>query len=201
MECNPAQLLVNSSSVLKNGSQLQPRGDSQQELYFTIAICIVHVLLCPVALFGNFSTLIAIWMTSSLHSPANALLSSLAVSDFAVCLISHPLFIARLLIKVFDMPTFFNDHFKSVNRISTGVLCTASFLTVTAIGVDRLLALCLHLRYQSLVTYFRVSWVVISIWVLSGFFASSWVWFEDLFTNLLGPLLVILLVINFVVYQ
>ena len=200
MERNPAQLLVNSSSVLQNSSQLQPRGNSQQELYFTIAICIVHVFLCPVALLGNFATLIAVWKTSSLHSPANVLLSSLAISDFAVGLISHPSFIAKLLSKVLHISAFSRVIFESFKHISTGVLCTASFLTVTAIGIDRLLALYLHLRYQSLVTCSRVSWVVLSIWVFSAFLASSWVWCKDLYANLLGPLIVILLVVNFVVY-
>ena len=200
MESNPAQLLVNSSLSLQNSSQLQPRGDSQQELYFTIAICIVHMLLCPVALLGNFATLIAIWKTSSLHSPANVLLSSLAVSDFAVGLISHPSFIAKLLSKVLHISAFSRVVFESFNHISSCVLCTSSFLTVTAIGIDRLLALYLHLRYQSLVTCFRVSWVVLSIWVFSAFLASSWVWSKDLYANLLGPLIVILLVINVVVY-
>ena len=47
-------------------------------------------------------------------------------------------------------------------------LCTASFLTLSTIALDRLLAVSLHLRYQELVTSKRVTIVLISIWLTSS---------------------------------
>ena len=158
-----------------------------------IAFCAVNVFLCFTSLFGNFATLIAIWKTSSLHSPANTLLSSLAVSDFAVGLICHPLLItcvisasSRILWDAFNMLGSF--------------LCFASFCTTTAIGVDRLLALQLHLRYESLVTQFRVCWVIFFIWVISAFLSSLVKWFFNLYLKVLVSVIVTLLAGNFVVY-
>ena len=52
----------------------------------------------------------------------------------------------------------------------------ASFLGVVAVGVDRFLAIHLHLRYQELVTHKRVVVVVISIWLLCVFFSSMISW-------------------------
>ena len=46
-------------------------------------------------------------------------------------------------------------------------LC-ASLFSVMALCADRFLAISLHLRYQSLVTYKRLGTAVISIWVISA---------------------------------
>ena len=48
------------------------------------------------------------------------------------------------------------------------LLGCASFLNVTAIAVDRLLAISLHLRYGELVTSKRVIIALVSIWITSG---------------------------------
>lgn len=77
----------------------------------------------------------------------------------------------------------------------------ASFMTVTAIGVDRLLALQLHLRYQAQVTVLRVARVVIFIWVFSGIFGTTKLWITaGLCDTFSSATIVSLLVVNFVVY-
>lgn len=173
--------------------------EKDKELYFTIAILVVNVFLCPVALLGNLATLIAIWKTPSLGSPANTLLSSLAVSDFAVGLIVHPIFIARSSLYISENSIHSFTVFMVFNIIAI-FLCCASFLTVTAIGLDRLLAVQLHLRYSSAVTQFRVCWVIIFIRIFSAFFTSIQLWLTHLFTVLVAPAVVTLLVINFLIY-
>ena len=47
------------------------------------------------------------------------------------------------------------------------VFCCASFLTLTGIAIERLLALCLHLRYKALVTLPKVLAAVTYIWIQS----------------------------------
>lgn len=74
-------------------------------------------------------------------------------------------------------------------------------MTVTAIGVDRLLALQLHLRYQAQVTVLRVARVVIFIWVFSGIFGTTKLWITaGLCDTFSSATIVSLLVVNFVVY-
>ena len=159
---------------------------------FLIAICVIHVIICFTALFGNSVILMTIWKTSSLHSAANILLASLAVSDLAVGLIVQPLFIGGIVSRI--------DTVFSLLNIVGAFLCIASFINVTAIGIDRLLALPLHLRYHAVVTPFRVTVVVVFIWVISGIFASTWSWNLSAFYSAPAASYICLLVGNFVVY-
>ena len=58
----------------------------------------------------------------------------------------------------------------------------------------------LHLRYEALVTPFRVIWVVIFTWVVSGIFSTIRLWATGLSFNALSPIIFTLLVGNSVVY-
>ena len=53
-------------------------------------------------------------------------------------------------------------------RITGTLLCSVSLLTLTAISVDRLLALLLGLRYRQVVTLKRTYVIVATFWVVSG---------------------------------
>ena len=55
---------------------------------------------------------------------------------------------------------------------SSSNLTCVSFLNVSAIAVDRLLGVFLHLRYQELVTSFRIYIVLTIIWITTGVTAS-----------------------------
>ena len=55
-------------------------------------------------------------------------------------------------------------------------LCVVSALTLTAISVDRLLALLLGLRYRQVVTLRRTRITVIGFWILSIVGASTIIW-------------------------
>ena len=57
----------------------------------------------------------------------------------------------------------------------TYLLATASFLNVTVIAFDRLLAVSLHLRYQELVTSKRVIVVLVSVWIISCILAFIYI--------------------------
>ena len=77
--------------------------------------------------------------------------------------------------------------------------CCASFFTITAITVDRFLALQLHLRYHAVVTTSRVTGIVIFIWIFSGvntllLFLSSRIYI------VLRVMVISLLAGNFVIY-
>ena len=196
MESDLSMQYNNSYWILQNYSdehlQLYTRHSMHVSLHYGIAICAVNILLSVAATFANFAILTTIWKTPSLHSSANILLGSLAVSDFAVGLVGQPLFIAFLLSGTRHVATIF--------YIFSSLFCSVTFLTITAIGVDRLLALRLHLRYDSLVTSFRVILVVIFIWLLSAFLSSTFLWKPHIFYSSSSPATSTLLVANFVVY-
>ena len=174
-------------------------GFQEEEQLETIALCVVNLFLSCTALIGNVLILLTIWKTSSLHTAANILLANLAVSDLAVGLIGQPLFVSALLLRIYDPPSFSRKLWEDFN-ILISFLCGASFFTITAIGVDRLLALDLHLRYQAVVTRRRIIWIIISIWAVSGILSSLQSWTPDLSYNALSPLIFSLLVGNSAVY-
>lgn len=167
----------------------------QSRLDYAIAACVaMSVLLCFTALLGNCAILITLWRTPSLHSAANILLASLALSDLAIGLVVQPLYIILLLNK--NLGT----RFEIVFAILTASLCLASFFTTTTIGVDRLLALQLHLRYETVVTPVRVVGLVTSIWVFSALYSSTRLWLPKVFYKGLAPIAFTLLFVNFATY-
>ena len=57
----------------------------------------------------------------------------------------------------------------AVSFLTAYMLCSVSLLTLTAISVDRLLALLLGLRYRQVVTLKRTYALLIAVWVVSIF--------------------------------
>ena len=136
-------------------------------LYSThIVNCVFNAFSAYTAIMLNILTIHAMRKTSSLPKALKTLLLSLAVSDLGVGLLAQPLYIVKLVTD----PT--HGAFRRTFTVIILVFTFASFLSVVAISVDRILAIHLHLRYQELVTYKRVVAVVISIWILSVLFPS-----------------------------
>ena len=139
-------------------------------------IAVLNAFLSITAFLGNVLVLVALRKDSSLHPPSKLLLRSLAVTDLCAGLFSEPLYVTLLV-------TVVNEHWNicryvAVASYTTGVLLTlASLLTLTAISVDRLLALLLGLRYRQVVTLKRTRWIIIAFWVLSaGLATMSLLW-------------------------
>ncbi|XP_020605113.1 melanocortin receptor 4-like [Orbicella faveolata] len=146
------------------------------------------------ATLGNVLILIAFHKESSLHAPSKLLLRSLATTDLCVGLISEPVIITFWISVV-------NEHwnicrYALLAHFITGyTLGSASMWTLTAISVDRLLALLLGLRYRQVVTLKRTWVIVVSLWVVST--ASSATWFlNSLITLRYGFILILLCLVT-----
>ena len=156
MKKSPCELLL----------QYYPKISEVDDLRSTfIANCVFNVFLSSTAILFNTVTLLAIRKTSSLPKTLRTLLVSLAVSDICVGLLGQTLY-TSLLVKWLQLKII-NCSIYMAFDVSMGLFSIASFLGVVAVGVDRFLAIHLHLRYNELVTYKRVIAVVISIWLLS----------------------------------
>ena len=134
-----------------------------------IANIVFNSFLCYTTIMLNIITIHAIRKTSSLPKPLKTLLLSLAVSDLGVGLLSQPLFIAYYAMTLAPDAENGVSFLSLLTPMVINLLSYASFFGVTALTVDRFLAIRLHLRYQELVTHNRVVAVVISIWLLSVF--------------------------------
>ena len=178
----------------KNDSRLD-QFESDENLYqavdFEIEICVINAFFSLIALLGNSTILLTVWKTGSLHLAAYILLTSLAVSDLAVGLLIQPSFIAVIQSGI---PTII-----LVFHILVNFFCCASLLTITAISIDRLLVLQLHLRYHAVVTSFRATGVVIFIWIFAA--VGMLLWSLSLRIYIVSLVLVIcVLAGNFVIY-
>lgn len=146
---------------------------------------------------SNVLILAAIWKTTTLHTVTNALVFSLALSDLGVGLICQPLGILISLSLVEHEKTW-----ASVFQMFTASLSAISLLTITAISMERYMALKLHLRYQELVTIKRVVCALVSIWASSIAAASAFMWDDTaLFYKMAFPVILVCLVINIFIYQ
>ena len=138
-------------------------------------ISIFNSFLSVTAFLGNALILIALHKVSSLHPPSKLLLRSLATTDLCVGLIAEPLGIIYCMSEV-------NEYWNVCRYVyyagatTSYILCRVSLLTMTAISVDRLLALLLGLRYRQVVTLKRTYVIVIILWLLSAVFTSTWFW-------------------------
>ena len=138
-------------------------------------ISVLNIFLSITAFLGNVLILAALCKESSLHPPSKLLLRSLPTSDLCVGLISEPLAVTFWMSVV-------NEHWNICYyllraRFQTDYIFVAvSLLTVTAISVDRLLALLLGLRYRQAVTLKRTFVFVITSWLVSTAFSAIHFW-------------------------
>ena len=141
--------------------------DKVEELFVTnILTCILNLSFGFVTFMANSTILLAIKNTCDLHTPSFVLLGSLAATDLLVGLVCQPLFVA---FKIAELERNLNAYcwLRLLQSRTAWTTSGVSFLTVAAVSVDRLLALTLHLRYDTLVTVPRVLQVTFLFWILS----------------------------------
>ena len=146
-----------------------------------LSLCVLHFIFCPVATVGNILAIHALWKASSMPANMKKFFLSLAVSDLAVGLFAQLMYAVVLRMAANGGHDFelLCPAISTVCYFSLSLLACASFLNVTAIAVDRLVAITLHLRYQELVTSRRVIIALVSIWLTSGVVASLFVAFNS----------------------
>ena len=139
-----------------------------------VAICVIGVPLCLSTTVANLLVLVAVWRTPSLHSPSHILLVGLAASDLGVGLAVLPTTILSHVAKITEAASLFCKARQA--EWAFGIfLGTVSLLTVSAINVDRYMAIHYHLRYPQMMTTKRVLAVLTCIWLFgcSGSFLYS----------------------------
>ena len=135
----------------------------QQE---SVPFAAVNIFLSITTFLGNSLILFALHKESSLHPPSKLLYRCLSTTDLLVGLVDQPLHVICWMSVVLT-EAWSLCHYAGEAAYITGVaLCGVSLLTMTAISVDRLLALLLGLRYKDIVTLKRIYIIVATVWVL-----------------------------------
>ena len=131
----------------------------------SVSFSAVNVLLSITATLGNSLILVALHKESSLHPPSKLLYRCLATTDLLVGLVNQPLYAAYWMSVVYEHWSFCR-YAKDAIIISSYVLCGVSLMTMTAISVDRLLAMLLGLRYIDIVTLRHTYITLAIVWVV-----------------------------------
>ena len=166
-------LNITENNLFMDSFNLSQNASGEDTLWLIIT-CAINVPSMLVAIVGNSLVLAAILSAPSLRSPAILLLCNLALSDLLVGLVIQPLFIAHS----FNLTT---RLLTSIWLIMSYSACGISLCTMTAIAVDRFLALHYHLRYSTMVTSFRIKTILTALWLKSVIFSGIYFWSVRIF--------------------
>ena len=166
-------------------------GQAHNHLIF---LSVLDICLFITAFLGNSLILVALHKESSLHPPSKLLYRCLAVTDLCVGIIVHPLAVTELVAGLKKQWNICGYAFES-NFITSYILCSVSLLTLTAISVDRLLALLLRLRYRQVVTLKRTYLAVIVFWTVSIVGTTMNFW-DPLITSWYGNIVAVLCLVT-----
>ena len=145
-----------------------------------IFLSVLNSFMSVTAFLGNALILVALHKESSLHAPSKLLLRTLATTDLCVGLIAEPITVSLWMSMARERRN--NCHYLNVAANITGhFLCTVTLYTLTAISVDRVLALLLGLRYRQLVTLKRIYVTITGFCALAILGTATHFW-SDLIT-------------------
>ena len=126
-----------------------------------------NIFLSITGVLGNTLILVALRKVSSLHPPSKLLFRCLATTNLCVGLIAEPLGIVYWISLTHEQWSLCRYAYASF-FIASYLLSSVSLLTISAISVDRLLALLLGLRYRQVVTLRRTYMIAVIFWLISA---------------------------------
>ena len=155
--------ITEDKTTVKQSCSAEFTEEVHGELIFLPAI---NIFFSFTAFLGNTLILVALHKESSLHPASKLLYRNLAITDLCVGIIVEPLLVAYLMSLVKQRWDICYELDYAGLAIGA-ILCSVSLFTLTAISVDRLLALSLGLRYRRVATLRKAYISVIIMWVIS----------------------------------
>lgn len=135
---------------------------------FTIVMAILVGINAVIASIINCLVILTFAKTKNIRSASNIFIVSLAFLDFIVGILMEPVYCLYLIANLTENIRLSPIMLRIYLYLFTPLAAT-SFLTITAITVDRFLAIKLHLRYLEVVTTQKAIFVTLYIW-FSGIF-------------------------------
>ena len=139
----------------------------------------LNIFLAITASLGNALILIALHKVTSIYPPTKLLFRCLAVTDLLVGLHTQPIYVKTLISSITKSRADRILALEQYRGFWSGLLPLVSVLTLSAISVDRLLALSLGLRYRHTVTLRRVWGVIVGVWFLSALTYTGVIFFVN----------------------
>ncbi|NXG55150.1 NMUR1 protein, partial [Hemiprocne comata] len=158
------QTLFDPKDANLTEEQLRDKYLGPRRSSFFVPVCVIYLLIFVVGAVGNTLTCIVILRHRFMRTPTNYYLFSLAVSDLLVLLLGMPLELYDLWSNYPFLLGTSGCYFKT---LLFEAVCFASILNVTALSVERYIAVVHPLKAKYVVTRNHAKRVIITIWVLS----------------------------------
>ncbi|KAK7944839.1 hypothetical protein WMY93_000567 [Mugilogobius chulae] len=127
-------------------------------------VCVTYLSIFLVGVLGNSLTCAVILHYKVMQTPTNLYLLSLALSDLLVLLMGMPLELLEMW-RSYPFPLGESGCYFKTFLFET--VCFASVLNVTALSVERYVAVVHPLKVKSLLTRAHVKKVIVMLWVMS----------------------------------
>ncbi|XP_068599628.1 neuromedin-U receptor 1 [Brachionichthys hirsutus] len=129
-----------------------------------LQVCLIYLVIFMVGIVGNALTCTVIALNKVMWTPTNYYLFSLAVSDLLVLLLGMPLELYELWQ---NYPFLLGEEGCYFKTFLFETVCMASILNVTALSVERYIAVVHPLRVKYVVTRTHAKRVILTVWGVS----------------------------------
>lgn len=158
---NSADLQTNGKLVNCSANPDAHGGAGISALGISVSIFLCLITLATVV--SNGFVIATIYQTRKLHTPANILIGSLAVTDLMVSLLVMPISIVYTVSGTWSFGQIVCDIWLS----SDITCCTASILHLCVIALDRYWAITDAVEYSARRTPARAAGMIFTVWVIS----------------------------------
>ena len=141
----------------------------QENYISTLAAIILNMITCPMTIFVNLLVIIAVKTKRRLQNSYNILLACLAATDLVVGAIVQPSFIVGELFLITGATlTEYCTHYNRSIFLFVAP-CLASLHLLALLSTERYVVMKYSLRYQEIITNFRLTVGVITCWITAVF--------------------------------
>ncbi|XP_010877926.1 5-hydroxytryptamine receptor 1D [Esox lucius] len=151
------------SNITEAPELMEEHWDESTRLAIQVSVSAVLAVVTLATVLSNAFVIATIFLTRKLHTPANFLIGSLAVTDLLVSILVMPVSIVYTVSKTWSLGQIVCDIWLS----SDITFCTASILHLCVIALDRYWAITDALEYSKRRTMRRAGLMITVVWVIS----------------------------------
>lgn len=161
---------VNFSTTIDPAEELPP--SPVYNLAQQIILAIVAVILSVLTVAGNVMVMISFKIDKNLQTISNYFLFSLAIADFAIGLISMPLFAVTTILGYWPLGPYVCDTWLALDYLASN----ASVLNLLIISFDRYFSVTRPLTYRAKRTTTRAAIMIGAAWGVSLLLWPPWIY-------------------------
>ncbi|XP_031640608.1 muscarinic acetylcholine receptor DM1 isoform X3 [Contarinia nasturtii] len=161
-----------SDIQVKNNATLDEPPGLRYSIPQTVVLAIIATVLSILTVAGNVMVMISIKIDKQLKTISNYFLFSLAIADFAIGLISMPLFTVTTLLGYWPLGPYVCDTWLALDYLASN----ASVLNLLIISFDRYFSVTRPLTYRAKRTKSRAAFMIGAAWGISLLLWPPWIY-------------------------